>query len=457
MNQGVPANRQSHYGLINFQSPGEHTRIEEESMKNRRIFSQSSAMVALLLLISLTALGSDKSNGKKIAFTTKSKEAKEMVSRAVYAIESFQFGPQFLPEIQKALEADPDFAFAHYLLATVTPPPGSKPHADKAVELSKKASDGERRYIEAVLATRAQQHDKAIEIFQDLAKQFPEERMVQMMIGQVYLAKGQPDEARVAFERAISLDGSTPRVYTFVGNIHLLKGNYSKARELFEASLSKRAPGTVPPGPSYGIAFTYLYEGNSKAALSTLQTLQEQYSKSQAAEAFPAVFIWNSIARLLLESGQAAESIKAYEKGYETVPGSKISEQEKQIWLGRLHHGKGRALAKMGKHEEAWKEADLIKKMIDEGGEQGKQFLPAYHYLAGYLKLESGDYAKAIEHLKQSDQTDPFQKLLLARAYEKAGDQTNAQKLHKEIVDSNPVNSLERALAYPEAKKRLKV
>ena len=426
-------------------------------MKNHKIVARSSAIIAFVLLVSLAAFASsDKANGKKIPLTTKSKEAREMVSRAVYAIESFQFGPQFLPEIQKALEADPEFAFAHYLLATVTPPPASRPHADKAVELSKKASDAERRYIEAVLLTRAQQHDKAIEIFLDLAKQYPEERMVQMMLGQVYMVQDKHDEAKAAFERAISLDGSTPRVYNFIGNIHLLKGDYGKARELYEACLSKRVAGTAPPGPSYGIAFTYLYEGDIKSALSTLQALEKQYSKSRAAVDFPSVFIWNSIARLLLESGRAAESITAYEKGYETVPPSKISEQQKMIWLGRLHHGRGRALAKMGKHDEAWKEADLIKKMIDEGGEQGKQFLPAYHYLAGYLKLESGDYLKAIEHLKQSDQTDPFQKLLLARAYEKAGDKANAQKLHKEIVDSTPVNSFERALAFPEAKRKLK-
>jgi tetratricopeptide (TPR) repeat protein len=93
--------------------------------------------------------------------------------------------------------------------------------------------------------------------------------------------------------------------------------------------------------------------------------------------------------------------------------------------------------------------------MIEEGGKDGEQFWPSYHYIAGYLKLEAGDYAKAIEHLKQTDLTDPFHKLLLARAYEKSGDQTNAQKLYKEIVSFNIIN-LERALSYPAAKKKLK-
>jgi tetratricopeptide (TPR) repeat protein len=81
--------------------------------------------------------------------------------------------------------------------------------------------------------------------------------------------------------------------------------------------------------------------------------------------------------------------------------------------------------------------------------------MPSFHYIAGYLKLEGGDYAKAIEHLKQADLTDPFHKLLLARAYDRAGDAANAQKLYREIVESKQVN-LERALAVPEAQKKLK-
>jgi hypothetical protein len=44
--------------------------------------------------------------------------------------------------------------------------------------------------------------------------------------------------------------------------------------------------------------------------------------------------------------------------------------------------------------------------------------------------------------------------LLLARAYEKAGKKDEAKKLYTEIT-AFPSSNLERALAYPEAKKRL--
>ena len=54
----------------------------------------------------------------------------------------------------------------------------------------------------------------------------------------------------------------------------------------------------------------------------------------------------------------------------------------------------------MGKREEAWAEAEKVKKMIDDGGEAGKQYLPAYHNLAGYLKLEAGDAKAAVQELQ---------------------------------------------------------
>lgn len=426
-------------------------------MKFSRTLYHLKAVTAALLLAGMSVSGATgKANGKKIEFTTKSKEAKEYVAQVVQRIETFQFGPEMNALAKKAAEADPEFAFAHYLVATTSASPAEgKPHADKAVELSKKASEGERRYIEAVLLARTQKPEEALAIFTDLSKQYPEERMVHMMMGQVYMNTGKLDEAKASIEKAIQIDGSTPRAYTFLGNIYLLKGDYGKARELFKTSLAKSIKDTAPFGPNYGLAYSYLYQGDIKSALKTLEAYQTEYERSSAQQNFPPVFIWNSIGRLYLENGQPEEAIKAYEKGYATIPGSKISEVEKKTWLGRLHHGKGRALAKLGKHEEAWKEADLIKKMIEENGKEGEAFWPSYHYIAGYLKLEAGDYNKAIEHLKQTDLNDPFHKLLLARAYEKSGDAASAQKLYKEIVSFNGIN-LERALSYPEAKKKLK-
>jgi len=433
-----------------------NSKMRSQWMKPERLFKQLNIATALMLFVAISAFAStDKANGKKFTFTTKSKEATETVEQIVKGIESYQGGQPMLALAQKAVAADPDFAFAHYLVGTMTPPPNNKTHTDKAIELAKKASDAERLYIEAVMLTRAQSYAEATKIFLDLEKQYPEERMVRMMLAQVYLNTGKLDQAKAALEKAIQIDGSTPRAYGFLGNVHLLKGDYAKARELYTTALSKPAQGVAPFLPYNGLAYTYIYEGKPDEALKSLNKYLEAYNQSGGPQGFPPVFILNAIGRVLLESGRAEESIKFYEKGYATVESSNLDEMQKKIWYGRLLHGKGRALAKMGKSEEAWQQAETIKKMIEEGGEQGQQFMPSYHYIAGYLKLESKDYAKAVEHLKQTDLNDPFHKLLLARAYEMSGDKENSRKLYKEIVESNQI-SIERALSFNEAKKKLK-
>ena len=397
------------------------------------------------------------SPGKRFDWTTRSAEAKQGLAELQQRIESFQLGPETIAAAQRIVAADPEFAMGVYYLSAVTPPPENEKHLQKAVALAQKASDGERRFIEAMVVARANQGASfrdAIPALENLAADYPGERLVQVILGQIYQGAGQAEKTRAAFRRADEIGPPSPRVRAFLANEDLVDGEYEKARRTFlevEKSLPK---GSAPFAVRYGIAFSYLYEGQVDPALEALQTYLAEYRDSGATQAFPEVFIWNSIARVNLENGRLDAAMKAYEKGYESVPGSSLPEDQKQVWRGRLQHGQCRVLAKMGKHEQAWTEALGVKKMIDDGGEAGKQYLPAWHYLAGYLKLEAGAYDAAIVELKQADAQDPFHQLLLARAYERTGARVEARAAYQAVVDSRQ-NSIERALAYPEAKRKL--
>jgi tetratricopeptide (TPR) repeat protein len=419
-------------------------------MTTRRILS------ALAVAAAIGATGASAADTPRtFTLTTKSDAARAQLRELQDKIESFQGGAPAAAMARQILELDPEFAMAMYYLSATTPPPDNQKHLDRAVELSKKASEGERRFIEAMVLARGKTPADAVEPLRKLAADYPGERVVHMLRGQNLAGLGRHDEARAAYEQAIRISDRTPRAYSLLGNYHLMKGDYAKARENYTVARGK-VPEGVPPGAiSYGIAFTHLYEGNVDQALKTLTAYGDDYKNATVRGDLPEVFIWNSIARINLENGRLEEAMKAYENGFVSVPGSKLKEDDKKIWLGRLHHGRGRTLARMGKHEEAWKEAEIVRQMIADGGERGKEFEPAYHYIAGYLKLEAGETAAAIEHLKQAEvEDDPFRMLLLARAYEKSGKKGEAKKLYSDIV-SFPQSNLERALAYPEAKKRL--
>ncbi len=393
----------------------------------------------------------------RFEWATKSAEAKQGLAELQQRIENFQLGPANADLAQKIVVADPAFAMGTYYLSAVTPPPGNETHLAKAVELSTQDSDGERRFIEAMKVARANQGahvQDAIPLLEKLGADYPGERLVPVILGQVYQGQNEPEKAHAAFQRAAEIGPESARVRAFLANDDLLKGHYAKARQVFLEVEKSLPTGSAPFAVRYGLAFSYLYEGQVDPALAALRTYLAEYKDSGSAQGFPEVFIWNSIARINLEGGRLEEAMQAYQKGYESVPGSSLPEDQKQLWLGRLMHGRCRTLAKMGKHQEAWAEAEKIKKMIDDGGEPAKQYVPAWHYLAGYLSLEAGDYKAAVEELKLADANDPFQLLLLARAYEKSGAKEEARKTYGKVVDSRQ-NGIERALAYPEAKKKL--
>ena len=421
-------------------------------------------MTKRILYLALAALAAARAadaqaagKGAGFEWSTKSAEARRGLGELQQRIENFQFGPANAELAQKIVAADPTFAMGVYYLSAVTPPPGNETHLAKAVELAAGASEGERRFIETMKVARANQGAQvkdAIPMLEKLGADYPGERLVQVILGQIYQGQNEPEKARVAFERAREVGPESARVRAFLANDDLIRGQYDKARRAFlevEKSLPK---GAAPFAVRYGLAFSYLYEGQVDPAIAALQTYLAEYKDSGSAQGFPEVFIWNSIARINLENGRLDAAMQAYEKGYESVPGSSLPEDQKQVWYGRLQHGRCRTLAKMGKHQEAWTEAQKIKKMIDDGGEPAKQYVPAWHYLAGYLKLEAGEYKAAIEELKQANADDPFHQLLLARAYEKSGEQAEAQKTYRKVVDSRQ-NGIERALAYPEAKRKL--
>lgn len=391
---------------------------------------------------------------KRLEWSTPSADAKAALAELQKGVENFQPQAALQALAQKIVAADPQFAMGHYYLSAVTPPPENQKHLQKAAELAARASDGERRFIETMVVARSARALDAQAALDQLAADFPGERVVQMLRGQLLMGAGRLDEALAAFDKALKIDDSTARAHTLAANIRILKGEYAAARKGFEASLARLPKGTAPGAQRYGTAFTYLYEGQPARAIEVLRTYVDEYKNAGSPFGFPEVFIWNSIARIHLENGQLPEAMSAYEKGYASVPGSGLDETQKKIWLGRLHHGKGRTLARLGQHDAAWKEAQIIRRMIDEGGEQGKQFEPAWHYIAGYLKLESGDVPGALTHLKQASPQDPFHKLLLARAYERAGDKASAKKAYEEVAAFNQ-NTLERALSYPEAKKKI--
>jgi tetratricopeptide (TPR) repeat protein len=336
------------------------------------------AVVAATLL-SAAAYAGDA--GRKFEWTTKSEEAKKLLRELQMRVENFQQGPENLEMARKIVALDPNFAMGQYYLSVFAGNDAEKEYL-KARELAKNASDGERRFIEGMYYARVNQgvdFKKVIEPLEALAKDYPGERLVQVILGQVYAGDNQAEKAKQAFLKTQAIGPRTARVEAFLAGDDLLKGNYQKARATYQSVEKSLPKGSVPFAIRFGVTFSHLYEGHVDEALQSLQTYLNEYKSNGLDQQFPEVFIYNAMARINLENGRPDEAMKNYEKGYESVPRSNLPEDQKQTWLGRLHHGKCRTLARMGRHQEAWAEAEGVKKMIVEGGEAAREYWPAWH------------------------------------------------------------------------------
>lgn len=405
-------------------------------------------------LVSLAPLAG--AQPRAFTWTSQSEEAKRMLKELQGRIESFQPGPGNLELARKIVAADPNFAMGVYYLSAVTPVPAEAERIyGQSRELAKGASDGERRFIEGMVHARTNQGQNAarsIEPLEALAADYPGERLAPVLLGQLYNNANNPAKALEWFQKARAI-GSSPRIEAFLAADDLLKGRYAEARAKYDTAEKQLPKGSVPFLIRFGVTFSHLYEGNTDAAIRSLQTYLDEYRAGGLTQQFPEVFIHNAIARVNLEAGRTDAALASYRKGFESVPGSSLSEQDKKTWEGRLHHGTARTLARMGRHAEARAEAEKVRSMILGGGEAGRQFWPAYHYVAGYVELEAGNANGALEHLLQADANDPFHTLLLARAYERAGRAAEAKTAYERVVASQ-WPGIERPLAYPEAKKK---
>jgi len=408
---------------------------------------------ALLLLLAVAPAADG-----RLPFGTKSEAAAAAAREALQIlVRSGGQGPnsRTIGDVaQRAVDADPDFALAHYLLGygfRADWPDASEVQFERARALAPQAPEGERRFIEAALLWRAQGRDEARDAFEALARDYPNEPIVHLNLGLLY---GSRDEAaaRKAFEAAARLDPAAAFAHWQAGNLYAQKHEAAVAREQYEAAWEQRQGLSQAPDLLISIALTYLEEGRRPEALARV----DEHLRLRSASTMT-VSAWNFIGHLRLEAGDAAGGLAAYEKGHEWLKTSGWSPDEQQVWIGRYHHGRSRCLARLGRHEEAWAEAEVVRRMIEAGGEAGKQYLPAYHFLAGYVKLEAGDAKAAVEHLEQAGaQHDPHRTLLLSRAYEKLGEREKAREGYRTVLERRG-GGLESSISYPEARARLAV
>jgi tetratricopeptide (TPR) repeat protein len=265
--------------------------------------------------------------------------------------------------------------------------------------------------------------------------------------GQELNSEGKQDEALALYERALQMSPNLFQADLAAGMALDLQGKYQPARQHL-ANAIQEAPAASKVQALRAMAVSYAFEHNAdEAAKYEQQAFDLQYAAKQFADAAGTA---DELARIYLESGDPDNAFQWYQSGHLTaLRQANLTKADKDLWDFRWESALARIrVRELGRGGEAQKHVAAAKAILDKGDNPDQTRF--YPYLSGYVAFYRGDYKTAITELQTGDQKDPFVLSLLAQAYEKSGDKSQALDFYHKVLTINthsPTNAFARPLA----------
>jgi tetratricopeptide (TPR) repeat protein len=455
--------------------------------------------------------------GGKIPVTTSSEEARKEFLQGRDLAERL-LAQDSIQHFDKAISLDPNFAQAELGRANASQTAKEFfDHLKKAVDLSGKASEGERLLI---LATQAgangealkqkeqldklvaahpdderahfnlggyhfgqQEFAKAIEHYKKATELAPNYSPAYNILGYAYRQNGDYTNAEQAFKKYIELIPNDPNPYDSYAELLLKMGKYEDSITQYRKALS------IDPNfiaSRNGIAADLLYMGKPEEASAELQAISDK-ARSDG-DRRTALFGMTVVAA---DGGKLDKALEEVEKQY--ALGEKISDVAAMTGDLQL---KGNILVEMGKYDEAKEAFERLLKMTDESalsqeiknntklfhhynlvtvavgkkdyaaakteaeefrkgaeGSKNPNQIKQAHELAGIIALAEKDYDKAIAELQQANQQNPQNLYRLSQAYQAKGDNAKAKEFSTKAAGFNSLPQLNYAFIRTKAQK----
>jgi tetratricopeptide (TPR) repeat protein len=258
--------------------------------------------------------------------------------------------------------------------------------------------------------------------------------------------EGHQDQALALYTQVMQADPRSYQAHLGAGIVLDLDGKYDDARRHFAKAIEV-APPENKAQAMRNMAFSYAFELKAADAARYEQPLYDEDIAGK--NFFAAGEVANELARIYLESADLDNAQKWYALGHEAgLKQTDIKPDGIDLWNFRWEHAQARLAARRGKRADAQQHVAAAKAILDKGtNPQQAPFLP---YLEGYVAYYLGDTKAAIAALQKADQRDPFILVLLAQAFEKSGDKTQAVEYYRKVLASNnhnPTNAFARPIA----------
>jgi len=303
---------------------------------------------------------------------------------------------QAITTIERALELDPSFAFAHYQLSAFCLFDNQLPRAEQAlIDARKHRYKFPERIVYYADALHAQFIEKDIpkahSIFKTLTRLYPSDVIAKQALTQIYMAQRRIDEAISVCKDILELDPGSRETMVLLGTLYESKGDSRSAVEIYEKMIAGY--------PTSADGYTHL--GDLYAAEGDVNRANEAYDKAAAIE--PDRFdLYPKRARLFQMQGRFREAETLLLQA-ETMAGN-INEKAQALQELKEHYDL------LGQTTKAVEQVEKVLVLLENA--------PAYNRLIYSLSMarvlaEGGKSERASEMVEQlrSEFQPPFDKL----------------------------------------------
>jgi tetratricopeptide (TPR) repeat protein len=320
----------------------------------------------------------------------------------------------------------------------------------KAVQVDPKWVGGYSALTGSYMFDEPKDLKKAEENALKLVEMSPKSAGAQITLGDCYRGQNDLPKAKDAYTKAVALNASAPEAYYKLGHANTYLGNMEEARKNYADAGTHDV---TKQFATFNTAYTWLYADDAQTAS---KYLMDQLAGSGSLDASQKSGYLTTAAAIAIHNGDAAT--------LKTVV-AMIQPLSKQITmdLGNTTETKifGTAdslhwLAMMaiqeGKYDQAKINLEAMKTVLDPIKDNRK--LEGYEYDMGLLSSKQKNYGDAISHFEKADHVPIYNKYLLAKANEGAGNSDKANTLYKEVAAYN-FNDVGNALVRSEVKKKM--
>jgi lipopolysaccharide biosynthesis regulator YciM len=283
------------------------------------------------------------------------------------------------------------------------------------------------------------------------ASQAPQDVPAQVQAAEKLIEAGDVRTALDTLQRIVAAAPKSFEARLALGRAFDLDGRHADARGHLEEAVTL-APEDSRSEALTAVGISYAFEAKPDEAARYYQRVFDAHM--QADDRAAAAATANALARIYLESGNVQRAEQWYRTGHETS--KQIPEQPASrlaLWQMRWHNALGRIEARRGNKTAALRQADMVKALLEKGGNENQQ--PFYPYLLGYIAFYAKDYQLAIDELSKGDLKDVFVLGLIARAHEKLGHREQAAEYHRRVLAA-PAHTINAAFALPAARAYIK-